>query len=419
MVVLLALIWGMSLGFCTGKNRERKVADAPLSIHFYTWVDEEPYMKKVIAAFEAKNRDIRVKPTFVPNSEYRQKLLIALSGGTHIDVFNQRSPADNVICVKKNQLIALDTLMKKHGYNSTGVQDLINQLKVEGRLYALPYRKSAWVLYYNKTIFDKAGIAYPDGTWTWEKYAKTAKLLTRGVGENKIWGTLNYQPTNIWWRVPALASGHNNPLKEADLVAFKRAAKLAFDLSYTLQAQQPYGDRVGTRGGDYIATFLQGKTAMFYNGDWAVEMLNRRIIQENICLDYDIALLPHWEGNASASTGAPAVISISKNTKKADAAFRFIQFVTGEAGANIIAQSGLIPAWNSNSVKREFLKNLQQPKNAKYFFTQKLYPQVPVVASYDNSMQIVTEEVSLYLVKEQNLDETFIKIKQRLRDEVK
>jgi multiple sugar transport system substrate-binding protein len=48
----------------------------------------------------------------------------------------------------------------------------------QGKRYGLPYRASGSVLYYNKTLFDSAGIRYPQEGWNWDDLLSTAKKLT-------------------------------------------------------------------------------------------------------------------------------------------------------------------------------------------------------------------------------------------------
>ena len=53
--------------------------------------------------------------------------------------------------------------------------------EVDGTAYAVPYRNDSWVLYYNKALFDAAGVDYPDGSWTWDDYNDAAAELTEGL----------------------------------------------------------------------------------------------------------------------------------------------------------------------------------------------------------------------------------------------
>ncbi len=47
--------------------------------------------------------------------------------------------------------------------------------EVDGTQYGTPYRQDSWVLFYNKDLFDAAGVDYPDGSWTWDDYDAAAR----------------------------------------------------------------------------------------------------------------------------------------------------------------------------------------------------------------------------------------------------
>ncbi|MFI6531207.1 ABC transporter substrate-binding protein [Nonomuraea sp. NPDC050547] len=61
-----------------------------------------------------------------------------------------------------------------------------------GKLYGLPTDMAPKLLFFNKDIFDKAGLKYPDETWTFEQMIETAKKLKSGSGATKIFG---FSPT--------------------------------------------------------------------------------------------------------------------------------------------------------------------------------------------------------------------------------
>ena len=79
---------------------------------------------------------------------------------------------------------------------------------IDGKTYALPYRTDFWVLYYNKKMFDDAGIQYPENL-TWDEYEDLAKKLSKNDGQ--VYGA--YQ--HIWRStIQAIAAAQN----EANLV---------------------------------------------------------------------------------------------------------------------------------------------------------------------------------------------------------
>ncbi|NIQ99401.1 MAG: extracellular solute-binding protein, partial [Gemmatimonadales bacterium] len=55
--------------------------------------------------------------------------------------------------------------------------DLVDLCRHEGALFSLPRYTSVYVLFYNKDLFDAAGLAYPDNTWTWDDYLSAARTL--------------------------------------------------------------------------------------------------------------------------------------------------------------------------------------------------------------------------------------------------
>jgi multiple sugar transport system substrate-binding protein len=396
---------------------KRQSAAGPVVLEFYSWTDEEPYMTKLINQWNAANPDIQVKGTFTSIDDYLQKLTVSLSGGATVDIICQSNPAPMAEFIALGQILEMSDLMKKHSFDGSGVSGFLDSFRAElGGIYGLPYRKSVWVLFYNKRIFDAAGIPYPKN-YTWEQYTDTARRLTSGSGENKIYGILNFQPTSGWWRIAANVTGANNPIIPEHLVEFKKAARLTWDWSYTDKVQPPYSERTGTAGGDYWGAFLQGKYGMVITGDWLVNMLNNGIAQ-GADLQYDIAEVPYWAGQEPYSAGVPTLAGITKSSKHPDEAFKFISFLAGNEGARFFAGEGMIPARGSQEIIDIFKRDLPSPKNTDVFFTQKVYNQAPFDANYNKAMVIVNQEMSLYFLNEQDLDTTYDTIARRIKDEI-
>ena len=51
--------------------------------------------------------------------------------------------------------------------------------KWDGKQYLLPKDFSPLAVYYNKKLFDAAGVAYPKDGWTWDEFLDTAQKLTK------------------------------------------------------------------------------------------------------------------------------------------------------------------------------------------------------------------------------------------------
>lgn len=153
--------------------------------------DKTAYYKPLIKAFEAKYPDIKVTYTDLGSADYNTMLMTQLSGGgSDLDVVQVKDIPGYANLMKSNAIISLNDDIKKAGIDASAYGGLIEELTVEGNTYALPFRSDSWILYYNKDLFDKAGIAYPSNDMTWDQFADTARKVTSGFGANKNYGAL-------------------------------------------------------------------------------------------------------------------------------------------------------------------------------------------------------------------------------------
>ena len=77
---------------------------------------------------------------------------------------------------------------------------LLAAYNYDGVQYGLPTDLDLQLIYYNKDLFDAAGVAYPEAGWNWDDYIAIAKALTAGEGVGKTYGSL---------RVPVWFDAHD------------------------------------------------------------------------------------------------------------------------------------------------------------------------------------------------------------------
>lgn len=398
-----------------GENGTESSGDG-VSINFYAWSDEEGIFNKLADAYMAQHENVSINLQFVPPDDYNMKMLTVLGGSGDVDCFAIGSPGDMAQYQSKGSIIALDDRIQAANTDTSGYGEMLSSIKIDGQIYGLPYKTSSWVVYYNKDIFDAAGVAYPTDSWTWDEYYEIAGQLTSGEGSEKIYGSLNFQPTSPWWGVPAHGMGAVDPLDDEHLHEWMRAAEFCKSMSDA--GYQPlYEDMASEAGVDYTGNFLQGKYGMYYTGDWGIEMLNTAIANGDGDVNYDIAPLPHWEGENPMTVGAPATLMIASNAKNPDAAFDFISFCTGAEGAEILLDNEYFPAWQSEETIAAYTEGKEVPEHIEFIVNQTITSQVPCNENYNTASNVVTEEVSLYLLGEQDIETTETNIKNRLQDE--
>lgn len=393
------------------------MADDTITLNFQMWSDEEELFTELIRLYEAEHPNVKINMTCTPSSDYTVKLQTVLGGGGDVDMFGISSPPGLAEYVNKGAVRPLDDLIAAAGTDLTGVQSILNSIAIDGKTYGLPYKTSSWFVVYNKDIFDAAGVPYPTGAWTWEEYAEIAAKLTSGEGADKIYGSLNFQPTSMWWRVPGNSMSATNPLNDDELHAWMRAAEFCKSLS-DAGSQPLYEDMAGDAGADYAGNFLQGKYGMFYNGDWVIEMLNTAIRNGDGNVNYDIAPLPHWEGEQAVTPGAAAVLMVTESSKNAEAAYDFIAFCTGAEASKTLLAMDYFPAWQDDNTVATYCEGKTAPEHIEFVVNQDIISQVPCDALYNPATNVIKEEVSLYLLGEQDIETTEENCKARIQDEV-
>ncbi len=393
-------------------------AEETITLNFQMWSDEEEVFTELIRIYEEAHPNIKINMTCTPSGDsYSVKLQTVLGGGGDVDMFGISSPPGLAEYVAKGAVMPLDDMIASSGNDMSGIQTIVDSIAIDGKTYGLPYKTSSWFVVYNKDLFDAAGVAYPNGAWTWEEYFETAKKLTSGEGADKIYGSLNFQPTSTWWRVPANSMGATNPLNEEELHAWMRAAEYCKMLSD--EGVQPlYEDMAGDAGADYSGNFLQGKYAMLYNGDWIIEMLNTAIRNGNGNVNYDIAPLPHWEGEKAVTPGAAGILMVAEGSKHAKEAYDFIAFCTGAEASKTFLSMDYFPAWQDENTVATYCEGKTAPEHIEFVVNQDIISQVPCDALYNPATNIVKEEVSLYLLGEQDIETTEANCKARIQDEV-
>lgn len=310
-----------------------------VTITYAIWDNNQlPAHEKIIEAFEAQHPNINVEPQVVPWGDYWTKLQTAVAGGEAYDTFWMNGPnfpvyADKGVLMDLQSLIDADALdMAKYP------QALIDLYSYDGNVYGLPKDFDTIALFYNKDIFDQAGVAYPDATWTWENLTEAAQKLTDA--EAGVWGfasTLEDQ-SNYW----------NFIYQNDGQVINEDGSQVMFDEPATCQALQYAYSFVADGSSPDGATmssvdpstqlFPGGKLAMITAGSWMV----KPYVESG--LNIDVAPLPKGVQNATIIHGLGNVIW--SGTQYPQEAWEWIKFLGSEEAATIQAESGtVIPAY--------------------------------------------------------------------------
>jgi len=403
LLLIATLIWavtGCASSETDGPSGENE--QSSVTLQYYTWTDEADYMQKIIDNFNGKNSDIEVKLNTISNNnnEYNTKIMNNLSSGATMDIYSMNGTASLGLYASRNQLVDLTARIREANLNigayGPSYQDTI-QVLTDGVYYALPYRISQYALFYNKSIFDREGIDYPT-QMTWDEYAELARRLTHGEGAYKQWGGYFAD----WITPPLGALQKGSTILDDNLDDVKDWLSYLDRIFYQDQSHMSY-KQMKAESVDFIKQFESGNIAMLVNGEWTVNMLNSDIANGKTDIDFDMALLPLPLGVRDSTTvgGVSTFIGINPASQYQDAAFRFLQFVTGEEGGEIIAGSSVLPAYSSEKTKEAYLTVTGIKGSAAFFEANTVVENQPI-AQFDEVNNAFIEQRDLFLFQEQD-----------------
>ena len=148
-----------------------------------------PYYDALINGYEAANPGVNVEVIDLGSADYQTALQIQLSGGgSEFDVVAVKDIPGYNNLVKAGLLTDLAPLAERDGLDTSVYGGIVEQVSVGDSFYELPFRSDFWVIFYNKDLFDAAGVPYPDNDMTFEEYDALARQMTSGSGASKVYG---------------------------------------------------------------------------------------------------------------------------------------------------------------------------------------------------------------------------------------
>lgn len=356
--------------------------------------DLTAYYQPLVEEFEKQNPDLKIEMVDLGSSDYQTVLGTQLTGsGSDFDIVTIKDVPGYATLVNKGVLEPLDEYIAADNVDLGAYKGLTDQIAVDGKLYELPFRSDFWVLYYNKDVFDAAGVSYPTNDMTFEDYDALARQLTVDTPGQEVYGA-HYHTWRSAVQLFGILDGKNTILDgNYDFL------KPYYEMALAEQEDgvcQDYAT-LKTSNLHYSGAFSQGNVAMMNMGTWFISTLIEKIKSGEYtdCANWGIAKYPHAEGVEPGSTLATiTALSIPANAPHKDAAWKFVKFVCGEEGAKILAGTGNIPALMSDDIAGMISAMEGFPadeSNTKALQTANLYLEMPV-SSKSSEIEIVLNE---------------------------
>lgn len=314
--------------------------------------DITPYWQAIKDAYEAANPNVTIEMTDLGSTDYMTVLATELSGsGSDFDVVTIKDVPGYATLVSKNTLEPLDSYISEAGIDLSQYGGVDKQVTVDGSLYELPFRNDFWVIFYNKDIFDAAGVPYPTNDMTFEEYDALARQVADPTFGAQVYGT-HYHTWRSAVQLFGVLDGQHSIL-DGEYDFFKPYYELVLNQEDD-QICRNYAD-LSAEGLHYSAAFSGGDVAMMNMGSWYISTLISNLqsgeYDASLCGNWGMVKYPHAEGVEAGSTlGTITGLAITSVSENKDAAFDFVEWVSGEEGAKVMAETGNFPALMNDEI---------------------------------------------------------------------
>lgn len=335
------------------ENVQADAEGEPVTLKWAIWdKDSTPYWVALKEGYEAANQNVTIEMVDLGSTDYMTVLATELSGsGSDFDVVTIKDVPGYATLVSKNTLEPLDSYISEAGIDLSQYGGVDKQVTVDGSLYELPFRNDFWVVFYNKDIFDAAGVAYPTNDMTFEEYDELARQVADPTFGAQIYGT-HYHTWRSAVQLFGVLDGQHTIL-DGNYDFLKPYYELVLNQEDDSICRN-YAD-LSAEGLHYSAAFSGGDVAMMNMGSWFISTLISNIqsgeYDASLCGNWGMVKYPHAEGVEAGSTlGTITGLAVTSVSENKDAAFDFVEWVSGEEGAKVMAGTGNFPALMTDEI---------------------------------------------------------------------
>lgn len=363
MALVLASAMVFSMAACGGSSDEGKKEegteankdsdkgsdskDVELSVSIWD-ANQEPGLKEILADF-TEETGIKTKLSVVKWEEYWTMLEAGAQGGSLPDVFWMHSNESERYMSNDMLLDLTDKIAESDKIDPENYpEDIWGLYTYDDKYFAVPKDVDTIALWYNKAMFDEAGLAYPTADWTWDDVTEAAKKLTKEDGSQ--YGLALRNDNNQ-------AGYYNLIYDNGGYIISDDKTKSGWDDPKTIEAMEmlegwikdgvmPPLEVMAENGEDVL--FQSGKVAMVPQGSWMVAAYRDNEYTAENC---DLVELPK-----SATTGRRVSLynglgwAAAANGEHTEEAWKLIEYLGSEEAQKKQAELGItMSAYNGTS----------------------------------------------------------------------
>ncbi len=399
-----------------GENTVQEQSEQ-INLKWALWdLESGPYFKKMAEAYMEKNENVTIEYVDLGSADYMTMLSTQLSGGADLDILTIKDIPGYANLVKQNHLEPLKDFVNQESIDISLYGGAVEQIETNDEIFALPFRSDFWVIYYNKALFDQAGVDYPTNDMTFEEYDEIARKMTSGSGSDKVYGS-HYHTWRSAVQLFGILDGKNSVL-DGEYEFFKPYYEMILNQQND-GIVQDYAT-LKTSSTHYSGVFFKNQVSMMNMGSWFIATQIEKVNSgESLSDQWGIVKYPHAEGVEPGTTlGVVTSLSVNPKSKNKETALDFLKFATSPEGAKVIADTGTIPAIKSEEVIASIssIDGFPTDEASKEALnTYKIYLEMPLHEKSSDIELVLNEAHDNIMTKNSTIDEGIEQMNERIQ----
>ncbi len=355
------------------KASDEKKAGGKTTLSLAIWDENQRAMTESLAeAYNKEHPDVTVEVQLTPSKggEYWTKLEAALTGGKAPDVFWL-----NVLhldsYMEGGVLADLTDAIAKSDIKDNFPESLVNNYVRDGKYYAVPKDFDTNALWYNKAIFDKAGVSYPTNDMSYEDLVAKAEELKKAGLPDGVYPFACPVDFQTWYYQTVFANGGwilSEDKKTSGYDDPKTQGGIQCWIDMIDKGLSPTSAVLAETTPD--AMFEGGQLAMIYAGSY---MVPEYIGNDNIKDTIDCVVLPSFNGVQTNCINGLGY-AVYEGSKNKEAATEFAIWLSSKEAMDIQGNSGVVISARNES--QDLFKNSSDKYDLSVYtkYTDKAYP---------------------------------------------
>lgn len=424
-ICILGLLTAILFTGCSSQPSTTEGGQVELFLGYSSDPPTKKKMEEIIAKFESSHPNIKIKTETAPYEDFYQKLTTQIAAGTAPDIW--QSDGTKVFGFAQRGAIRDITDYVTKEINKDEVNGLEFNKDADGKYWGVPQGIQVGALFYNKDLFDKAGVSYPTADWTWDDLkAAAAKLTLDANGKNandpafdknsvKQFGFTFFGSSRGAFNIlKAYGGGVLDPTMTKSIINSpenKKAVEWMADGMKRRLFPNPADLKAFQSN---FKVFLSGASAM------QIDIYAATTAMNGAELNYDVAPLPKGpDGKRFAPVIANSwVINKKANEQKVKAAQEWITYWTtsDEAQVEWTQVGEAIPVKKSVANSDKFLTNNTKPENKKVFLDSLEFAgTIDTNAVFAEWVKVFTDNLSELFMDKYGVDDYIAKTDQGIQ----